>query len=156
QIYGGPVGEPALGPVAFMHRVSAAPNAIAPITHHWFDSTHITYGVVTTGLYGQRWKAEASLFNGREPDDQRTDLDFGAMDSWATRLWFVPTRRLAFQVSGGHLREAEADEDGGPRVDVDRLTASGTYHQSFGNRSIWATTIGWGRNAESGHEATYA
>ena len=71
-------GEPALGPVAFPHRVSAMPNPLAPITHHWFDATHIAYGVVTGGVYGNRWKAEASLFNGREPDENRTDFDFVA------------------------------------------------------------------------------
>ena len=69
ELYGGPVGEPALGPVAFMHRVSGLPNPIAPMTHHWFDSTHITFGVVTAGLYGRRWKMEGSVFNGREPDE---------------------------------------------------------------------------------------
>jgi hypothetical protein len=69
ELYGGPVGEPALGPVAFMHRVSGLPNPIAPMTHHWFDSTHITFGVVTAGLYAPRWKVEGSVFNGREPDE---------------------------------------------------------------------------------------
>jgi hypothetical protein len=79
QVYGAPVGEPALGPTAFSHRVSAMPNPLAPITHHWFDSTHISYGVVTGGVYGIRWKAEGSVFNGREPDEYRTDFDFGAL-----------------------------------------------------------------------------
>ena len=80
QLYGGPVGEPALGPTAFPHRTSAMSNPLAPITHHWFDATHITYGVVTAGVYGARWKGEASVFNGREPDETRTDFDFGALD----------------------------------------------------------------------------
>src|SRR5437773_6012352 len=75
QIYGGPVGEPALGPAAYPHRVSAMPNPLAPISHHWLDSTHITFGVITGGVYGQRWKAEASVFNGREPDEKRTNFD---------------------------------------------------------------------------------
>jgi hypothetical protein len=82
QLYGGPFGEPALGPVAFPHRISAMPNPVAPITHHWLDATHITYGVVTGGVYGKRWKAEASVFNGREPDETRTNFDFAAMDSY--------------------------------------------------------------------------
>src|SRR5262245_20561728 len=72
---GGPAGEPALGPPAFPHRLSAMPNPIAPISHHWLDSTHISFGVVTGGLYGKKWKAEASAFNGREPDDRRYNLD---------------------------------------------------------------------------------
>ena len=155
QLYGGPVGEPALGPVAFMHRVSGLPNPLAPITHHWFDSTHITYGVATAGVFSAKWKAEASVFNGREPDDDRTDFDFAAMDSWSARLWLMPTSRWAFQVSGGHLAEAEAGHVGSPRVDVDRITASATYHRTTLENTFWATTIGWGRNAESG-EATNA
>ena len=64
ELYGGPVGEPALGPVAFMHRVSGSPNPIAPMTHHWFDSTHITFGVVTAGLYAPRWKVEGRYSTG--------------------------------------------------------------------------------------------
>jgi YHS domain-containing protein len=150
QLYGAPVGEPALGPVAFMHRVSALPNALAPITHHWFDSTHITYGVATGGLYGTRWKVEGSVFNGREPDEERTDFDFAAMDSWSGRVWFLPTSHWALQFSGGHLNEAEPGHDGEPPVDITRLTGSVTYHRTTPEKVIWAHTIGWGRNAESG------
>ena len=149
QLYGGPVGEPALGPVAFMHRASGLPNALAPITHHWFDSTHITYGVATAGLYTSRWKAEASLFNGREPDEHRTDFDLAAMDSWSGRIWFNPTAQWALQLSGGRLHEAEGGHDG-VRTDVDRLTASATYHRTTAGGSRWATTLGWGRNEETG------
>ena len=151
KVYGGPAGEPALGPVAYPHRVSAIPNPLAPMTHHWLDSTHVSFGVVTGGLSGKRWKAETSAFNGREPDEQRTDFDFGAFDSVSWRLWFLPTANLAFQVSAGRLTEAEAGESGGPRVDVTRTTASATYHTMFRENSIWATTGAWGRNAETGH-----
>jgi hypothetical protein len=156
QIYGGPAGEPALGPTAFAHRISAMPNPLAPVAHHWFDATHISYGVVTGGVYGKRWKAETSVFNGREPDEHRTDFDFGALDSWSGRVWFLPTRRWALQLSAGKLTEAEASHDGEARIDVHRTTASATYHQSRGAGSIWATTIGWGRNQEAGREGTNA
>jgi hypothetical protein len=156
QLYGGPVGEPALGPVAFSHRLSATPNPLAPITHHWFDSSHITFGVVTGGVYGRNWKAESSIFNGREPDDQRTDFDFGAFDSWSGRFWFLPTREWALQVSAGHLNEAEEGHDGGPRIDVDRITASASYHRTLRTDTIWASTLGWGRNDEQGAHATNA
>ena len=156
QLYGGPVGEPALGPAAFPHRISAMPNPIAPITHHWFDATHITFGIVTAGVYGKRWKAEASIFNGREPDENRTNFDFAAMDSWSGRLWFLPTGGWALQVSAGRLSEAEAGHDGDPRVDVDRVTVSATYHRVVRPRSVWASTIGWGRNHEPETEATNA
>ena len=151
QIYGGPVGEPALGPVAYPHRVSAMPNPLAPVSHHWFDATHITFGVVTAGLYANRWKAEASAFNGREPNENRTDFDFSRLDSVSGRLWLLPTPKLAFQLSAGRLTEAEAAEVNGAGIDVMRVTASGTYHTIFRENSVWATTIGWGRNEESDH-----
>jgi len=149
QVYGGPVGEPALGPVAFPHRVSAMADPVAPITHHWLDSTHVSFGVVTGGVYGTRWKTEASVFNGREPDENRKDFDFGPLDSVSARVWFLPTARLALQVSGGHLREAEAGDAGGPRLDVSKVTASATYQLTSATRA-WASTIGWGRNSDSG------
>jgi YHS domain-containing protein len=150
QVYVGAAGEPALGPVAYPHRVSAMPNPVAPMTHHWFDATHVSFGVVSGGMYGKRWKAETSVFNGREPDEHRTDFDFGALDSVSGRLWFLPTANFAFQVSAGRLTEAEAAEDGGARIGVTRATASGTYHTVFRDNSIWATTVAWGRNAEPG------
>jgi hypothetical protein len=130
--------------------VSALSNPLAPATHHWFDSTHITYGVATAGVFTGRWKAEASIFNGREPDETRTDFDFGPMDSWSARLWFMPVSRWALQVSGGRLTEAEAGHTGEPRVDVDRVTASATYHRTTLENTFWATTIGWGHNADPG------
>jgi hypothetical protein len=156
QLYGGAVGEPALGPVAFMHRISGIPNPLAPITHHWFDSTHITYGVATAAVYASMWKAEASVFNGREPDEERTEFDFGAMDSWSGRVWYLPTSQWALQVSAGRLNEAEPGHDGAARIDVNRVTASATYHRTTLENTWWATTVGWGRNAERGDAATNA
>jgi hypothetical protein len=150
QVYGGLAGEPALGPPAYPHRLSAMPNPLAPISHHWLDATHISFGLVTGGVYGARWKAEASTFNGREPDEDRADLDFAALDSFSGRLWFLPSPGLAMQISAGHLSEAEAGSDGGPRVDVDRITASATYHHSLADDSNWASTLAWGRNSEEG------
>ena len=150
QIYGGPAGEPALGPAAFPHRLSAMPNPIAPITHHWLDATHVSYGVVTSGVYGNRWKAEASLFNGREPDERRTDFDLAALDSVSARLSWLPTASLVMQVSAGHLNDAEPVAGGSSRVDVKRVTASATYVRASGDRWLWATTAGWGSNLETG------
>ena len=149
EIYGGPVGEPALGPTAFPHRFSAMGGPIAPISHHWLDSSHVSFGVVTGGIYGRRWKAETSVFNGREPDDNRYDFDFGRLDSYSGRFWLLPTPAWAIQVSAGHLAQAEASPSGS-RVDVDRVTASATY-QRLVNSRLWATTIAWGQNREAGH-----
>ena len=151
QLYVAPAGEPALGPVAFPHRISAMATPLAPISHHWMDATHISFGVVTGGVYGGRWKAEASLFNGREPNEQRTNLDLGRLDSVSGRLWLLPTSRLAFQVSIGDLTEAEEGDHGGPPIDVVRMTASATYHHPFDGTSLWATTVAWGRNREAAH-----
>src|SRR5262249_29091762 len=36
------------------------------------------------------------------------------------------------------------------------LTASATYHRMFRPGSVWATTVGWGRNHEPGADATDA
>ena len=150
QLYGGPAAEPALGPVAYPHRVSAMPNPLAPITHHWLDSTHVSFGVITGGVYGKTWKVESSAFNGREPDENRKDFDFGPLDSVSGRVWFLPTANIALQFSAGHLNEAEAGEGIEPRHDVTRATASATYNRVY-ERSIWATTVAWGRNSELDH-----
>jgi hypothetical protein len=151
QVYGGPAAEPALGPVAYPHRLSAMPNLLAPITHHWLDATHITFGVLTGAVYANRWKAEASVFNGREPDEQRTGFDLAPLDSVSGRVSFLPNANLALQVSVGRLADAEPADDAGPGIDVTRVTASATHHRAFGQGSLWASTAAWGRNAESGH-----
>jgi hypothetical protein len=148
QLYAGLAGEPALGPPGFPHRPSAFPNPIAPVAHHWLDSSHISFGVVTAGISASTWKIEASAFNGREPDDTRTDFDLGRLDSIAGRLSWAPTRGLSMQVSGGRLKEAEAGVGRQPRTDVNRLTASTIYHRRFGDDGLWATTVAYGVNSE--------
>jgi hypothetical protein len=150
QLYAGLAGEPALGPAGFPHRLSATSNPIAPIIHHWVDSTHITFGVVTSGVYAERWKAEASLFNGREPDENRYDLDLGPLDSVSGRLSFLPMPSIALQISAGRLVEADSSHPGFPAADVVRFTSSATYHRPFGTANMWATTIAWGANRELG------
>ncbi len=143
QIYGGPVAEPALGPVAFMHRASAMENPSAPLGHHWQDSTHITHGVVTGALTAGRFKFEVSGFHGAEPDEDRVGLDMGKLDSYSFRSWFAPTPNWAMQFSYGHLTKPEALEPG----DLDRMSASVSYNRPFTNGS-WASTVIWGRNSE--------
>src|SRR5688572_4015440 len=155
QLYGGLAGEPALGPVAFPHRLSALPNPIAPIGHHWLDATHITFGVVTAGVFSSRWKMEASVFNGREPDEDRWDLDLARPDSFSARLSLAPSPSVAIQVSAGHLNDAEPAHGAVGRVDVTRVTASVAYHRQMGAASYWTSTAAWGRNLEEG-EATHA
>jgi hypothetical protein len=139
---GGPAGEPALGPVAFMHRASAADNPTAPLGHHTFDSTHVAFGVVTAAVDRGPFVVEASLFNGREPDQDRWDFDFGRLDSFSGRLWFRPTSEWEFQVSSGRLKEPEELE---PGHDVVRSTASAAWTRAAAG-SMAAVTVGFGRN----------
>jgi hypothetical protein len=109
-LYGGPVAEPALGPSAFMHRRSAKLNPEAPITHHWFDSTHITFGVVTAGIATRTLQIEASSFTGREPDEERWGIDRPRFDSWSMRATWNPSPNWALSVSHGFLKSPEARE----------------------------------------------
>ena len=143
---GAPVGEPALGPVAFMHRASASENPTAPLAHHTLDSTHIAMGVVTAGVERGPWQVESSIFHGREPDDDRWDLmDPGALDSWSVRGWYRPASSWTFQVSHGFLNEPEVLEAG----DIRRTTASASWNRKRG----WgadAVTVAYGRNNNEG------
>ena len=102
-ITGAPVGEAALGPVAFMHRPSSENIPLATLSHHTFDSTHIAFGVVAASIDRGAWTLEASLFNGREPDQHRWDFDFARLDSASGRVWFRPASAWEVQVSTGHL-----------------------------------------------------
>jgi len=140
--YGGLAGEPALGPPAFMHRFSGMSSPEAPLTHHWLDATHIVFGVVTLGGVWRDWKLEASAFNGREPDEQRWDVDTGKLDSASARLSWNPTRNWALQVSQGRLESPEQLE---PGVDMTRTTASAIYGTRVAP-GYWQTTLAWGRN----------
>lgn len=146
--YFGYPGEPALGPVAFMHRASASENPAATLSHHLQDSTHITFGVLTTGFTYRWFKLEGSIFNGREPDENRYDFDAHKWNSRAARLWFMPNRNWALQVSHGFLRSPEGNE---PEVDVRRTTASFQYNRKI-DRGNWASAFVWGRNHVSGHD----
>ena len=122
-LYGGPVGEPALGPSAFMHRRSTKYNPEAPITHHWFDSTHITYGVVTAGIATRTLQFEASAFRGQEPDERRFNIETPKFDSWSVRATWTPSPHWALQVSHGFHKTPEALEPGNEH----RTTASAHY-----------------------------
>ncbi len=146
QVYAGLAGEPALGPPGYPHRASAIANPIGPVTHHWLDSTHVSFGVLTVGAYSPRWKAETSIFNGREPDDGRYDLDVGAFDSVSARLSFLPTERLALQVSVARLRDAWTDFPFPSQDPATRMTSSAMYHRPFAADGIWATTLAFGTN----------
>jgi len=142
-VYGGLPGEPALGPPAFMHRFSGMSIPVAPITHHWLDSSHITFGVLTAGAVMDRVKVEASAFRGREPDQDRWNIESPKLDSHSFRLSVNPTDRWAMQVSYGRIHSPEQLE---PEIDQDRTTASAIYDGTFGDTGRWEGTLAWGRN----------
>ena len=144
--YFGYPGEPALGPVAFMHRTSASENPSATLSHHLQDSTHIAFGVFTTGFTYRWFKLEGSIFNGREPDEDRYDFDAHKWNSRSARLTFAANRNWVAQVSYGFLRSPENQE---PDADIRRITASIQYNKPF-HRGNWASSLIWGRNHLSG------
>jgi hypothetical protein len=144
-IYGAPVGDPALGPVAFPHRISSVELPQAALGHHLQDSSHIANTVVTLGLTRGMLRIEASGFHGQEPDENRWNFDGGGIDSWSSRLAFTPTANWSGQVSVGRLRQPEAHEP----FDVIRSTASVTYNKMM-STGFWAASLIWGRNHKTG------
>jgi hypothetical protein len=143
-LYAGLPGEPAFGPPAFMHRMSIMDSPEAPITHHWLDSTHISFGVVTAGLVVDNLKVEASRFNAREPDQHRYDIETGALDSTAVRLSWNPTEHLSLQGSWGRFISPEQLE---PDEDQTRWSASAIYTRPIAANGWWSTTLAWGRRS---------
>jgi hypothetical protein len=153
-LYGGLPGEPAFGPPAFMHREAILDSPEAPISHHWLDSTHISFGVVTAGIILDRVKLEISRFNGREPDQHRWNIETGPFDSTAVRLSWNPTPELALQGSWGNFKDPEQLE---PGVDQKRLSASLLYAKEVAPGWKLAGTLAWGRKTvEHHHDDAFA
>jgi hypothetical protein len=148
ELYGGPSAEPALGPVMYLHRTSAAELPMAPLGHHLQDSTHTSFGVVTTGFTIDRFKIEGSAFNGHEPNEERWSIQPAALESWSVRGSVAPTKNITAQYSIGHLDHPEALEPWNQY----RETASVEYNRplAWGN---WASSVVWGRVHEIGLNA---
>jgi hypothetical protein len=147
-LYAAPSGEPALGPVAFMHRPSAMDNPTAPLSHHWQDATHVSFGVVTAGLFTHDWKLEASIFNSREPDEHRWNFDPIRFDSYSGRVSFNPTRTWALSAGYGYLKSMDALQ---PDEQTHRITASAMRGAPVRGDGQWASTLVWGANTHSSH-----
>lgn len=145
--YFGYPGEPALGPVAFMHRISALNNPDAVLGHHWQDATHIVFGVATLGIRVKQFKLEGSVFTGREPDEYRYNFDRARFDSYSYRLSYNPTPDWSLQVSQGFLHEPELLE---PGVDIARTTASVIRSKSLRTMN-WSQTLVWAMNDKESH-----
>ncbi len=142
SLYAAPMGDPAMGPTAYPHRVSASENPVAPLGHHLQDSTHISDDVITAGLAYKVARFEASGFHGREPDEFRWDIDSGKIDSWSLRATVNPAQNWSAQYSFAHLTGPEALH---PDEDIQRMTASLMYNRPIANGN-WASTLLWGRN----------
>ncbi len=145
SLYLAPVGEPAVGPVAFPHRPSAAADPLAPISHHWQDGTHITFGVLTAGVFTRTVKLEASWFNGREPDENRTDFDYTGrrLDSYSARLTVNPGRRWSLSSWYAYLKSPEALH---PNESLHRIGAAVLTTQPLGVGGTWSSALIYGAN----------
>ncbi|MGQ3039607.1 MAG: hypothetical protein ACT6TH_13240 [Brevundimonas sp.] len=148
--YIGLPGEPAFGPPAFMHRMSAMDSPEAPITHHWLDSTHIVFGVATLGWVHDGFKLESSAFRGREPDQDRYDIESPELDSWSVRASWNPSPAWSLQASWADVSAPEQLE---PDEDETKWSASAIHTRRFGMAGWHSTTLAWGRKTNDHGES---
>jgi hypothetical protein len=145
-------GEPALGPTAFMHRISSLNNPDAPLGHHWQDATHITFGVATVGIRYKKFKIEGSSFTGREPNEQRYNFDKPRFDSYSYRLSYAPSDNFVIQASRAFVRQPEVIHD----ENVDRTTFSVIYACRISDdRHVTASAV-WGLNEAGEHHKEHS
>lgn len=142
-VYAAPAGEPALGPVAFMHRPSAMDEPQVALGHHWQDATHISFGVVTAGVFTRTIRLEGSVFNGHEPNEQRWDFDPIRFNSYSGRLTINPNRSWSFTGGYGYLNNPERRT---PDESMHRLALSAMYGRPVGVHGQWASTVIYGAN----------
>lgn len=147
SVYFGYPGEPAIGPTAFMHRISSMNNPDAPLGHHWQDATHITFGVATLGVRYKKFKLEGSSFTGREPDEHRYDFDQPLFDSYSSRLSFAPSKQFTMQASYAYLKSPEELE---PDENVKRTTASIIYSKVNSGEKLLTAALIYGFNDSGG------
>jgi hypothetical protein len=145
ELYYAPVGDPALGPVAFPHRASALELPQAVLGHHWQDSTHIAADVLTGAVKYKCVRLELSGFYGTEPGEDRWTIEFAPMNSYSARFSVFPTKNWMVQVSAGRLAHPERQSPG----DVVRSTASVQYTRPMAGKNAWSSSFIWGRNHET-------
>jgi hypothetical protein len=151
SVYAAPSGEPALGPVAFMHRPSAMDNPTAPLNHHWQDATHVSFGVLTGGIFSRRWQIEGSVFNGREPDENRWNFDPIKLDSYSGRLTVNPSAHWSLAAGYGYLKSPESLN---PDESMHRVTASVLHGAQLGADGQWSSAFIWGANKHNGEASS--
>ncbi len=142
-LYAAPAGEPALGSVAFMHRPSAMDDLMAPLGHHWNDATHISFGVLTAGIFTRQLRVEASWFNGREPDESRWNFDPIKLDSYSGRITLNPNANWSITAGYGFLKSPEILH---PDESMRRFVGSALHGTRFGTEGQWATSFVLGAN----------
>ncbi len=179
SFYAAPIGDPAIGPTAYPHRQSASEDPIGALGHHQQDSTHIAFNVLTGGLTWRWLRFEASGFHGAEPTEQRWGFQPSpnglALDSYSSRVTFVPAANWTSQYSIAHITSPEALY---PTEAQQRQTASIMYNRPIGVHhdttsmpgmkmdtdmttpatGNWSTTLLWGRTkslTDNGIENSY-
>jgi hypothetical protein len=132
SLYAAPVGDPAVGPTAYPHRLSASEDPVAALGHHQEDSTHIAFNVVTGGVTYKWARVELSGFHGGEPGEARwhfaPSANGHAIDSVATRVTVAPNADWSAQYSIAHITSPEALY---PGEDQQRQTASVMFHHTL-------------------------
>jgi len=151
MLYAAPSGEPALGPVAFMHRPSAMDNPTAPISHHWQDATHITFGVLSAGIFTHSFKVEGSMFNSREPDQHRFNFEAVRLDSYSGRVTWNPAEQWSLTAGYGFLKQPERLD---PTESMHRASASVLHGTTLGANGQWSTSLIYGANSHPGHDVS--
>jgi hypothetical protein len=162
SLYAAPIGDPAIGPTAYPHRLSASEDPLAALGHHQQDSTHIAFNVLTAGLTWRWLRFEEGGFHGGEPSEQRWGFQPShnghAIDSYSSRITFSPTQNWSSQYSVAHITSPEALY---PGENQQRQTASIMYSRPIGSHhdtttmpgmdmttpatGNWSTTLIWGR-----------
>jgi hypothetical protein len=125
-------------------------NPAAPLSHHWQDATHVSFGVVTAGIFTHKWQLEGSVFNGREPNEKRWDFDPIRLDSYSGRVTVNPSQHWSFAGGYGYLKSPEAIN---PQESMHRITASVQHGTSLGSWGQAATTLIWAANKHGGAPA---
>ena len=151
-LYAAPAGEPALGPVAFMHRPSAMDEPQAPLGHHSQDVTHTSFGVLTAGLFTRVARLEGSIFNGQERDEYRWNLNPINLNSWSARITVNPIPHWSLTTSYGNQDMGDQQGSGthhspaspGTQSTMRKLIASAMYGRPLGEHGQWATTVMYG------------
>ncbi|HEV2521558.1 MAG TPA: hypothetical protein VGT24_04180 [Candidatus Acidoferrales bacterium] len=151
SFYAAPIGDPAIGPIAYPHRASASENPVAALGHHQEDSTHIAEDVVTVGATYRIARIEASGFHGREPNENRWNISQGKIDSWSTRLTIQPGKNWSGQYSYARIESPEALY---PNENQERMTASVMYNRPI-RKGDWASSLIWGRTKSAGDHSIF-